>query len=393
MDQAATASLVRRLNRSAVLNLIRAESPIARTEISGRLGMSLPTVMRVVDELIAEGLVYFEGTAPSGGRRRPLLWFNGPAHAIIAVDLGGGKMRGMLVDLTGKVLHERSNRVRGADTPDQTLQDLYTLIQSLLDETRPSNQAIRGIAIGAPGVTLPGSGVVVWAPGLGWRDFPLRDLLAERFGMPAFVENDVNLAALGEFGFGVAAGVSTMVCIAIGTGIGAGIILEGRLYRGFHQASGEVGYFLPGLDCLGRRYDEFGALEDIASGRGIALRAQRYLTSHEPSASAPTTEEVFSHARQGDAWAVKLIDETVDHLCLMLAGVSALLDPEVIVLSGGVSRSSDLLIEPIKARLAGLVPFVPQIVASNLGSEAVAMGSVMMVLDATTGQVMVNQRI
>lgn len=395
MDHAATASLMRRLNRSAILNLIRTESPVARTEIATRLGMSLPTVMRVVDDLIEEGLVYFEGSAPSGGRRRPLLWFNGPAHTIIAVDLGGSKMRGMVVDLTGHMQYERSIPIRRTDKAAGTLEDLYTLIQELLDAPRPGEQTVRGIAIGAPGVTLNNTGTIVWAPSLGWRDFPLRDLLANRFNLPAFVENDVNLAALGEYGFGGAAGASNLVCIAIGTGIGAGIMLEGKLYRGHNQASGEVGYVLPGLECLGRRYDEFGALEDFASGRGIALRARAYLARHEPSQNPDdvTAEDVFELARSGTAWAKDIIAETVDHLTLMIASVSALLDPEVIVLSGGVSRSEDLLVEPIKARLEGLVPYVPNIVASELGSEAVAMGAVMLVLDATTGHVMIDQRI
>jgi glucokinase-like ROK family protein len=388
---------MRRLNRSAILNLIRSESPVARTEIAGRLGMSLPTVMRSVDELMEEGLVYFKGSAPSGGRRRPLLWFNGSAHSVVAVDLGGSKMRAMVVDLTGHVQHERLIPVRRTNTPSRTLEDLYTLIQEMLDAPHPDGQTVRGIAIGAPGVTLANSGTIVWAPSLGWRDFPLRDLLGDRFKLPVFVENDVNLAALGEYGFGVAAGASNLICIAIGTGIGAGILLEGKLYRGHNQASGEVGYVLPGLDCLGRRYDEFGALEDFASGRGIAMRAQAYLAkhSHDSSLNADdvTAEDVFALARDGAAWAKDIIDQTVDHLALMLASVSALLDPEVIVLSGGVSRSEDLLVGPIKARLDGLVPYVPNIVASNLGSQAVAMGAVMLVLDATTGHVMIDQRI
>jgi predicted NBD/HSP70 family sugar kinase len=304
-------------------------------------------------------------------------------------------MRGMVVDLTGNLQHERSIPIRGADKSAQALEDLYALIQQLLDAPHPAGQTTRGIAIGAPGITLNNSGTIVWAPSLGWRDFPLRDLLADRFKLPAFVENDVNLAALGEYGFGVAAGASNLVCIAIGTGIGAGIMLEGKLYRGHNQASGEVGYFLPGLEYLGRRYDEFGPLEDFASGRGIAGRAREYLRKNDPSQDADSlnAEEVFAMARQGVDWARKIIADSVDYFSLLIAGVSALLDPEVIVLSGGVSRSEDLLVEPIKKRLEGVVPYVPRIVASDLGSEAVAMGAVMLVLDATTGHVMVEQRI
>ncbi len=392
MERAATANLMRRLNRSAILNLIRSESPISRTEIARRLRMSLPTVMRATDELASEDLVCFSGSVSTGGRRRQLLRFNGPSYAVLAVDLGGTKMHGMVVDLTGHIQYERSIPV----CVDKALTNLCFLFDELIAAPRPQGQTIRGMAVGAPGVTLYESGTVVWAPSLGWRNFPLRDVLSERFDLPTFVENDVNLATLGEYGFGEAKGVSNLVCIALGTGIGSGIMLEGRLYRGQDQASGEVGYLLPDLSCLGQRFDEFGALEGFASGRGIALRAKKVLQSNEEErgcAATITAEEVFAKARQGIAWAQKLIDETVDYLSLMIVNVSAVLNPEMIILSGGVSRSADMLVEPIKARIEGVIPYVPRIVASKLGSRAVAMGAIVVVLDSTTGHVMVDQRV
>lgn len=395
MEQAATARLMRRLNRSAILNLIRTEGPMARSRIAHRLNMSLPTVMRSVDELIEEDLVRFEGSEPSGGRRRPLLEFNGAAYAVIGVDLGGTTLSGAVTDLSGHILHERSIPTPPRSGPAQALDDLYRLIDDLRQAPRPASQPIRGIGVGVPGVTLADSGVVVWSPALGWRDLPLQERLAARYNLPVFVENDVNLAALGEYGFGVASGVSNLVCVAIGTGIGAGILLEGKLYRGHHQAAGEVGYFLPGVEYLGQRHNEFGALEQLASGSGIAARARQIRQEENGglSVGGASAEDVFEMARQGMAWARRIVSETVNYLSLMIAGISALLDPEVVVLSGGVARSADLLIEPIKQQLEGVVPYVPHIVASNLGSRAVVMGSVMLVLDGTTGHVMVRQRI
>ena len=221
MGHAATASLMRRLNRSAILNVLRTHSPVSRTEIARLLGMSLPTVMRVVDELIEEDLVHFEGSEPSGGRRRPLLRFNGAAYAVVGVDLGGGKLYGTVADLTGRIQHEQYARWEDYHTPPGTLSSLYRFIQALLDAPRPPGQRIRGIGVGAPGVTLADSGVVVWAPSLNWRDLPLKELLSQRFTPPIFVENDVNLAALGEYGFGIGVGVSNLVCLYIGIGIGA----------------------------------------------------------------------------------------------------------------------------------------------------------------------------
>lgn len=386
---------MRRLNTSVALNLIRAEGPIGRPEIARRLGMSLPTVMRVVEDLIAADLVALGPSEPSGGRRRTLIEFKGAAHAVIGVDIGGTKMQGTVVDLVGRVIHDVCIASEGEAGPEHALNRLYDLIQGLLDVPLPAGQKMRGIAVGAPGVTLSNSGTVAWAPSLGWRDLPLHDLLASRFHLPIFVENDVNLATLGEYGFGLAAGTQNLVCITVGTGIGAGVMLEGRLYRGHDQASGEVGYFLPGTQALGRRYDQYGALEDLASGRGIASLAAAHLRAvHDPlTPQDPTAEDVFRRAREGAPWAVTLVEQTADLLSLMIANIGALLNPEVVILNGSVARAEDLIVEPICKRLEGLIPYVPRVLLSDLGPRACAMGAIMMVLDATTGHVMVNRRI
>jgi len=394
MNETGTAGLTRRLNRSAVLNLVRTESPISRSEIARRLRLSLPTAMRMVEDLVEADLVYFEGTEPSGGRRRPLINFKGSAHTVIGIDLGGSKLYGTVTDLTGQILHEIRVPWHEAGGPDFALDSLYATIDDLLAfaETQPGS--IRGIGIGAPGVTLSSTGTVVWAPSLGWRDLPLKQLLSQRFAPPVFVENDVNVAALGEFSFGIERNTPNLVCIAIGTGIGAGVIIDGKLVRGHNQGAGEIGYFLQTPSDLDQQYTGFGALENVASGTGIALRARQVLEAqgHPLSAQSITTEEVFEYARQGQGWAGQVVNEVVDYLSQALVSIAALLDPEAIVLGGGVAQSGDLLIDPIVARLQGVIPFIPRVVASDLGPRAVVMGTIMLVLDATTGHVMVNQR-
>ncbi len=393
MRQTGTASLMRSINRSAILDLIRENSPIARSQIAQQLNMSLPTVMRIVDELIAEDLVHPHGSAEStGGRPRPLLEFNGQAYAVVGVDLGGTKMFGTLADLNGSVQHEVyiPHDENGAD---DCLERLCELIQRLLDVPRPDGQRIRGIGVGVPSITLAPEGIVTWAPSLGWRDLPLKKLLADRFAMPVLVENDVNLAALGEWGFGAGRGTQNMVCIAVGTGIGAGIIMGGALYTGHNQAAGEIGYLPPSIEYLGHCYDQFGALENLASGTGIAARARQLLEKEglPVPAEGLSAEDVFSAARRGEAWARQVVGDTVDYLSLAIAGVSSLLNPEAVVLGGGVARSADLLIEPILGRLQGVVPFVPRVVASSLGRRAAAMGAIMLVLNATTGYVVAQR--
>ncbi len=394
MKRADFASLRRRQNRSAVLHLIRTEGPIAPSRIAHHLSMSLPTLSRVVEQLSAEDLIHVRERKSGSGRRRSVLEFKGTAHAVVGIDLGGTKMYGTVADLNGTILHQVYRPWEDNGGPTHALDSLYALIEQLLAMPRPSGQRILGIGVGAPGVTLSDEGIVIWAPGLGWRELPLKTLLSDRFKLPVFIENDVNLAALGEFGFGVARGTPNMVSVAIGTGIGAGIIIEGRLYRGHHQGAGEVGYLLPGIEFLGRRYDGFGALEGLAAGNGIASRASALLAqqAHPLAQENLTAEDIFNYARQGQGWARQIVDETVDYLSHAIACISALLDPEVIVLGGGVARSADLLVEPIRRRINGAVPFVPDIVASKLGPRAVIMGAIMLALEEPLQQPVADRR-
>ncbi len=376
---------MRSVNRALILDFIRQNSPVARSVIARRLHMSLPTVMRIVDDLIAEDFVRLQNaTEPTGGRPRPLLEFSGHAYSVVGIDLGGSKMFGAVADLSGNVQHEIT-MPHEPGSPEDLLERLCLLIQQLLDAPRPEGQRIRGIGVGVPAVTLYPEGVLVWAPSLGWRNLPLRDILLRRFGMPVFVENDVNLAALGEWGFGSARRAHSLVCIAVGTGIGAGIVVDGALLRGHHQAAGEIGYLLPGAQYLGRRYNGFGALESLASGSGIAERARQLLEREGRTVPDELSAEVvFAAARAGEAWAQQVVSETVDYLSLTVANVCAVLDPEVVVLGGGVARSSDLLIGPMLERLEGVLPAVPRLVASELDRRATVMGAIMLVLDATT---------
>lgn len=374
---------MRSINRSAILEIVRQESPIARTQIARRLNMSLPTVMRIIDELIAEGLVRFSGNAErTGGRRRRLLEFNGNAYAVVGVDLGGTKMFGTVADLSGKIQHEIY--CPHGHTPEESLEKLYDLIEQLLAAPRPERQQIRGIGVGASGVTLSPEGVVIWSPSLKWKNLALKKLLNERFEPPVFVENDVNLAALGEWGFGAGQGVQDLVCFYVGRGIGSGIIVGDALYRGHNQAAGEVGYLLPGIEFFGRQYDDFGALEYLASGTGILERARQLAKQAGAGTDQEITiESVFASAQQGEPWAQQLVQETAKYLGLAIVAVSAILNPEVIILKGAFPQLTQVLLAAIRDHIKGVVPFVPRLVASSLGHRATVMGAIMLVLNET----------
>lgn len=387
-----TAAEMRGINRSAVLETIRHRGPIARTQIAEALQISLPTVIRVVDELITEDLVKPTGDKEwSGGRKRPLLEFNSHGHLIIGVDMNETRLYGAVADLAGNILTETflPHHARGVESFDF----LVVIIDQLLQYARTTGKNIRGIGVGAPGITYYEEGVVHWAPTLEWRDFPLKEKLHERFQLPVILDNDVNLSALGEVWFGVGQNCTNLVLVIIGSGIGAGIIIDGGVYRGSHLTAGEIGFLLPDRSHLGIRREGYGALESLASGASIAARAKLMLEgsiSSEKLASI-TAENVFEAFRRGEEWARPIISDTIDHLAQMLATLAVCFDPDLIVLSGGVSKSADLLIDPIMQRIDGVIPFCPKLVVSKLSHRAAVMGAIIEILYNTADFYMVRK--
>jgi glucokinase-like ROK family protein len=372
---------MRTINRSAVLEYLRLAGSASRAEISQRLSISLPSVMRIVDQLIETGLVRATGAKVSGrGRGRDLLEIDVEDNLVIGIDLGGSHISGGLVNLGGTLLQEyRDSTIGGSG--EENFHKLAAFLQTILAQSKRQNARILGIAIGVPGILDSRTGSVRLAPGMNWKDFPLLERLQRVTDLPILLENDVNLATLGEHWFGAGRGVRDLVMVAIGTGIGAGIILDGRLHRGSSEASGEIGYILPGVQFLNRQYPGFGALESVASGKGIAEQAvEKWIRLHGPE-NVPALEapDVFSAARDGQPWAVQVLDETIDYLSLALANVIVCLDPELVILGGGLAGSANMLIEPIQKRLQGVIPRLPRIEESLLGDKAAILGAVVLV--------------
>jgi glucokinase len=383
--QPINATTMRRMNRSIILEMIRQNGPLARSEISRALKLSMPTVMRIVNELLSEGLIQPIGDIKGDtGHPRELLAYYKNGYAVIGVDLGGTKLYGALANIGGEILNEIS-RPYHATTGESSFALLCDIIESLSNSSSRTNLPLLGIAVGVPGVTHVRTGIVEWAPSLNWRDFPLKQRLAQRFNTPVFIENDVNLAVLGEQWFGTGKGVNNMILLAIGTGMGAGLIVDGAIYRGHSESAGEVGYMLSSKQALGHAYDGFGAMESIVSGTGIADRANKILAHDLPGdqKTSLTAVEVFTAARLGEGWAKQVVDETIDQLSVTIANIACLLDPELIVLGGGVANAGDLLIPAIQERIRGVIPHTPRIEASTLGTRATVMGAITMTVHTT----------
>ncbi|MBI4758101.1 MAG: ROK family transcriptional regulator [Chloroflexi bacterium] len=396
-------ALLQRINKSAILDLIRERGPISRTDVARQLHLSQATVTRIVQKLLDDKFLIEVAHGNSVTGRKPiLLQFNYKASLIVGVDQGGTKIAGALADLEGELLAWQRVSYEPGNDRARRLDKLLAVIADLLVAAPETNgdgpRTIRGIGIGVPGVVRR-DGTVVWAPALGWRDLPLKQIVKERFGIPTFVENDTNLAALGELWFGAGKGLRNLISISVGTGIGAGLIVDGRLYRGRTDSAGEIGYVVTDRTQLGRTFDGFGPLETLASGPAITERARALLADGRPSRmhdlvggdlSSLTAKEVCQAAREGDPTAQQIVSDTASTLAIALSNAISLFDPDVVILNGGVFRSADLFLDPIRQRLQGTVPDLPPIVVSPLGEDAVVKGAIAYAIHATDDFVFVT---
>jgi predicted NBD/HSP70 family sugar kinase len=328
-----------------------------------------------------------QGRGAAPGRQREAGRAAEEDALLLGVDVGATKIAAALGDLDGHLVARRVAPTWPDDGGPGGLDAVTAVIEGLLAARDAHGVPVRGLGVGVAGETRPGDGVVTWAPGLDWRELDLRRTLEERFGIPTFVENDVNLAALGEHWRGAGRGVAHLVGVFIGTGIGAGVLLDGRLLHGAHGAAGEIGYLLLDRAALDREYPGFGAFESLAAGPGIARRAVTALASGDAGSSLrangpePSTAQVFAAALAGDALARGVIDETVDYLALALASVACVLDPQRIVLGGSVGLALAPWHGALRERLRGRVPHPPDIVPAALGVDAGLLGAIALAHD------------
>ncbi|MBI9049959.1 MAG: ROK family protein [Anaerolineaceae bacterium] len=376
---------MRNINRSAVLEFLRQTKLTSRTEIAKQLQISMPTAMRIIEQLVEEGLVIYTGEKESGkGRSRNLLSLNTENNLVVGINLSGSQLEGCIATIGGDIIQLFNEPVTWK-TAEDNFQFLVHFIEQILQHPLQNEQRILGIAIAVPGFIDRLTGNIRVAPSLDWYNLPLQSRLEPLFDLPLVIENDVNLAILGEYWFGAAGGVDDVVMLLVGTGIGAGILLDGKLHRGFHGASGEVGYLLPDIHSLNQKYPGFGALELMTSEEGIVSRAkakcQQYGLLIKENFSSDT---VFEAAREGEGWALEVVAGTVDYLSMAIANISVCFDPELILLGGHIASAADLLLVPIQNRLQGVIPHIPRIEKSQLNSQAVLLGSVVLTFQKVT---------
>jgi predicted NBD/HSP70 family sugar kinase len=371
------------VNEFLVLDFVREHDPTSQTDVASALGLSAASVSRIVGRLRADGLVADAGTQrSSGGRPRALVSFRRDAGAVVAVDLGGTRCHAALADLAGAILMEE---VRPTHSAGDAFSTLVAGIDSMLGEALRRGMPVVAVAIGVPGILDPESGLARDAPYVGWDDFPVVERLAGALEVPFVVDNDVNLAALAHAWRGDGRRIDNFVTLSVGTGTGAAIVSGGRLLQGHHNGAGEVGYLVVRRELLGRPITAgLGAFESRASGPGIAARARELISSGCTSSLAPdeiTPEGVLSAAAEGDRLARSVVDELVDDLAMAIVALVSTVDPELIILDGGVGRSLGPYLQALVARVEPSVPSPPRIVISSLDHDATVIGAVAAALE------------
>ena len=312
------------------------------------------------------------------------------SHYVIGADIGGTSLRLALADDAGAIIGRWSASTAGTADAAMVLERIREGADGLLREASVPSESISAIAAAAPGVTNVDDGIVVATSYLmGWRDVPLRQMLEAEFGVPAFVDNDVNVAAIGELRAGSARDDSDFVFLAIGTGVGAGIVLNNELHRGSIWTAGEIGYMLvPGTSEAPIKRGDPGALESLVGGEGIKQQWQRLWNSKAtPLPKDSNATQIFDHALQSNALAQQVLELAARPLAYAIYNIALILNSPLFVLGGSVG------IHPALAAATRLVldergPRVqPRLTCSTLGADAQLIGAVFLALETAKRQV------
>ncbi len=368
-SSASHAAHVRALNIDRVLRIaVERPGAFTRAELIDATGLSAPTVGSVTNELIREGVLRDLGTAPSRGGRRPgLMEFNSHHGFVAGIDLGPTRTRLGVADMRGEQLGVRivPTPLRGA--PDAMMEQLTRELRRLMSEAGVAAPRLLALVVGVPGPVDLATGTVLYAPNLaGWKKVPLRAMLHAQFPGAIVIENDVNLALLGEHWLGAARGHATCAFMFVGTGIGAAILIDGALHHGHHYMAGEIGATLTAPEHIHGDFGSRGCLETFAS---MAALQRRW----DPDRAQPPEtwfQRLMQAHRDGDPRAISTVEETATLIGMATAQLGAVVDPSVIILGGSMFAEDSPLVEAVRrvVRQIARTPF--EVELSALGKEA-----------------------
>jgi len=388
---------MKEINQSIVLNVIRNYGPISRAEIAKRTKLSSTTISTLVDDLIEQEYLKEIGEGKSSGGRRPiLLKFNPSSHFVIGVELEGRNISVAVTDLKINIINKLVEEVKNTDE-SSVVDEIINLVQQVIERYRVKFEKIVGMGVGATGLVDTKRGIIRQAVNLNWKDVPLKDLIEDRFDeIPIYIDNIANVAALGEKWSGVGEKAKNLIYIRIGTGIGAGIILNGTVYEGSNGNAGEIGHMTVEPNGPRCRCGNRGCLEVLASGSAIAKRAVVEIFGGgdslikelaNGSIEKITAKVVAEAAREGDRLALEIWEEAGEYLGIAIANLINTYNPEIVIIGGGVAHAGKLLFEPIKRTVRKRALPGPgkiaKIVPSQLGDDVSIIGAAALVLEKT----------
>jgi len=380
-------------NKKRILQCILEHAPISRAEIAGKMKISKPTVSFLVDELIQEKWVIEKGIGEStsqGGRRPIHLYFNEKAAYIIGADIGGTKVKIVISDLNGNIVAASTFQTEHYLNTG-LLKKIAKEISVMIQKNDIEQKKILGMGAGVPGITDTTCGIVTEAPSLNWVRYPFIKEAERYLSFPIYVDNDVNVAALGEQWLGNAKHKENVLFMAIGTGIGGGIIIHNQLYRGSISAAGEMGYMVTDKNDMKNEFKpifhRYGYLESMAGGKAIGDKLTKLVQQspghplYEQAKSEELTGEMaFTLAKKGDKIALKVVDEAIEHIAYGIINAASLLNPEVIILGGGVFKSSEFILPKLREIVDHYLPSSVELKISQLGEDAGVLGAVSLFL-------------
>ncbi|WP_339309237.1 ROK family protein [Paenibacillus sp. FSL k6-2145] len=402
---AGTPQFIRNLNENLIMDALITQGTMSRADISRQTGLSKPTVSLAVEHLINRNLVREMGPADNAqGRKATLIRFNETAYYVCGIDIGATRIRIALSDLNGEIIAYQTYPMvvqKVYERAEATMLDLLrSHMNELLDENHLNWDQIQCIGFGIPGVVLPDSGRIhrIVDPLAGLEEAFSLESLSGAFPCEVILENDVNLAALGEYRSGAAAGYPLFVFFSIGTGTGAGIMVDGQLLRGLGGLTGEIAEML---------MEDGRRLEEVLSADGLMQLANLHLNPHyelmEVAGSSDmdadvdgkvhivaddlhrylTPEKLFEAARSGEVEALDILQQYSQMIASALRQISVVLAPDLIVLGGGVGGNGDVLLPVLRQIISEQFPVQPQLICSKLGEQAVVTGAVQVAIQQT----------
>ncbi len=377
-------NLIRAINRSAVLNVIKAEGPISRKDVSHRSGLSAATVTDITADLMIEDLVYEKAQGDSHKGRPPILLALNPRGGyVVGLKLTESQVTGALTDLEATVLAKRTIPLAGHGQ-DDAVEALADAVRGLLADGRIRKNQLLGVGVGLAGTVDAERGMLRQSPHFGWRDVPLGEMLQRRVRVPVWIDNDVNTLTLTEKWFGEGHGIDDFLTVTVGRGVGMGIVVNGQVYRGMVGGAGEFGHTVvdpdgPPCDC-GKR----GCLETFVADPALLRLAAQAVARGEIPPPIDRVEDLIAQAEAGNPAARAILARAGEILGRGIANLVNLFNPQRIIISGEGVRAGDWLFGPMRSTIArevmpGLADMT-EIRIDTWGDDAWARGAASLVL-------------